>query len=680
MEGYDWETLEQTVREIRDNTVTARSRATYQNSYCRFLAWIVRNKPHLTPPPFLESLGDTTEYTMQQLRACIKQHVTQDRSIAPLRFDAFVAADFVTWLVTLKRKDGGSLSYSALNTHWAGLFNLFRDYGHTMSKSLESELTNYFKGLKNKIAKSAANGESAVKTGKDPLMFDLYSFLCDKMMAHSSKEMAFAHAYMVIAWNLMCRSSNAFRIRYSHMEWRGDALQIYFAHMKNDQGGDRPRDPRHIYANPLQPSICPILALGLYWASSNFDGSDLLFPGSNQNERFRKCWLRLLREEDVAAELKRQGLDATELGTHSMRKGSATFCSSGSTACPSSTAVHLRAGWSLGGVQNTYLRYEAAGDMHVGRTVAGLPTESYKFSTLAPHFDCRDASVETGIKLMFPGLPERLGYIAEYCLASQVYHSSFLRGTLSPKHHLLETPIFQDDNLLSLLSTRVKIGDGCAEERLRPTSVPPHVAILCEMKWLKDGLLETLSKIEEARAGTVQDIMAELEKRAIGAGTVTYDGLHDAIRRCLQETGVADLVEKLTTTSAPDTNSTEEERESQPCHYWGGKFRRVPTEFDIPDCSVRHVWLLWLCGNKAKQVPPLRLLDGHDMPSRKLQKRLSQLRYVMRKIESCATSKGLLQRTLTIEEATQVFLDCADSVAVPDTTEQSRKRRRGQLS
>ncbi|KAE9341166.1 hypothetical protein PF008_g10753 [Phytophthora fragariae] len=200
------------------------------------------------------------------------------------------------------------------------------------------------------------------------------------------------------------------------------------------------------------------------------------------------------------------------------------------------------------------------------------------------------------------------------------------------------------------------------------------------MKWLKDGLLETLSKIEEARAGTVQDIMAELEKRAIGAGTVTYDGLHDAIRRCLQETGVADLVEKLTTTSAPDTNSTEEERESQPCHYWGGKFRRVPTEYDIPDCSVRHVWLLWLCGNKAKQVPPLRLLDGHDMPSRKLQKRLSQLRYVMRKIESCATSKGLLQRTLTIEEATQVFLDCADSVAVPDTTEQSRKRRRGQLS
>jgi hypothetical protein len=68
------------------------------------------------------------------------------------------------------------------------------------------------------------------------------------------------------------------------------------------------------------------------------------------------------------------------------------------------------------------------------------------------------------------------------------------------------------------------------------------------------------------------------------------------------------------------------------------------------------------------------------MPSRKLQKRLSQLRYVMQQIESSAASNGLLQRTLTFEEATKVFMDYSDSVAVSDFTEYSRKRRRGQLS
>eukprot|EP00644_Phytophthora_capsici_P016525 jgi/Phyca11/10630/fgenesh1_pm.PHYCAscaffold_52_\ len=68
-----------------------------------------------------------------------------------------------------------------------------------MSKPLESELTNYFKGLKNKTVKGAANGECAVKMSKDTLMFDLYLFLCEKMIAHSNNEMTFSHAYMVIA-------------------------------------------------------------------------------------------------------------------------------------------------------------------------------------------------------------------------------------------------------------------------------------------------------------------------------------------------------------------------------------------------------------------------------------------------------------------------------------------------
>ncbi|EGZ23675.1 hypothetical protein PHYSODRAFT_463679, partial [Phytophthora sojae] len=131
---------------------------------------------------------------------------------------------------------------------------------------------------------------------------------------------------------------------------------------------------------------------------------------------------------------------------------------------------------------------------------------------------------------MFPALPERLEYIAEYCLASLVYHAAFLKKTLAPQHHVFETPVFQDENLLSSLSARIRTGYGCAEARIRPIGVPPRVSILCEMKGLKDGLLKTVKQIEATRLDTVQDIISELEKRAIGAGTVTYDGLNDAIR------------------------------------------------------------------------------------------------------------------------------------------------------
>lgn len=107
---------------------------------------------------------------------------------------------------------------------------------------------------------------------------------------------------------------------------------------------------------------------GVYWATYGVDGTDAhLFPGDDEYERFRKVLGRVLEGPQIAAELERLGSVATDISTHSMRKGTSTYCSSGSTACPSAVAVHLQAGWSMGGVQDRYLRHDAAGDMFVGR-------------------------------------------------------------------------------------------------------------------------------------------------------------------------------------------------------------------------------------------------------------------------------------------------------------------------
>jgi hypothetical protein len=64
-----------------------------------------------------------------------------------------------------------------------------------------------------------------------------------------------------------------------------------------------------------------------------------------------------------------------------------------STACPSATAVHLRCGWQLGGVQDRYFRYAEAGDEYVGRTVTGLNVHSAAFGMLPPHFAVVDDDV-----------------------------------------------------------------------------------------------------------------------------------------------------------------------------------------------------------------------------------------------------------------------------------------------
>jgi hypothetical protein len=170
--------------------------------------------------------------------------------------------------------------------------------------------------------------------------------------------------------------SNIAAICFSHMTWVGDSLAIYFAHMKNDQEGARPKDPRHIYANPINPEACNILSLGLYFLCFGF-ASDArkLFPGQNQYDRYSKKLKNLLSRPEVAAELKARGIDPNMIGTHSTRKGAASYCASGSTAGPSLVAISLRTGWILEGVTNRYIRYEGAGDQFVGRTVSSRQQE-----------------------------------------------------------------------------------------------------------------------------------------------------------------------------------------------------------------------------------------------------------------------------------------------------------------
>ncbi|KAG5189198.1 hypothetical protein JKP88DRAFT_177289, partial [Tribonema minus] len=139
------------------------------------------------------------------------------------------------------------------------------------------------------------------------------------------------------------------------------------------QAGLQSKHPRHIYANPLAPEICPILSLGIFWMSYglNSDISMRLFTGRHQYDRhvYSKVLKRVVQSQ--AGNVRLLGGKPDEIGAHSSRKGAASWVSSGSSACPSSTAVSLRAGWVQPGVEDTYKRFEAAGDQYLGRCCAG---------------------------------------------------------------------------------------------------------------------------------------------------------------------------------------------------------------------------------------------------------------------------------------------------------------------
>ncbi|KAF0730075.1 hypothetical protein AaE_009325 [Aphanomyces astaci] len=271
----------------------------------------------------------------------------------------------------------------------------------------------------------------------------------------------------------LCASRSTESVRIDHLSDEGDAIGVTFFKSKTDQGGTKRRDPKHVYANPMRPETCCILALGIYLACNAQHDSGNLFPGKSQRDRFGRSLCQLVGVALPAA--------SSSVGTHSLRKGAATYAIGGSTSGPSIVNVCIRCGWSIGSVVERYVHYDGAGDQYVGRVVAGLPLDSGGFAVLPPHFvACSEAMVANAGAVVFPRLwvHEELRGVLKLCLASLVYHKEFLEASLPPKHQLLASVLFGDLTLANTLSSTVTL----ASNILQPTGIPPHVGLHAQLE------------------------------------------------------------------------------------------------------------------------------------------------------------------------------------------------------
>jgi hypothetical protein len=141
----------------------------------------------------------------------------------------------------------------------------------------------------------------------------------------------FAHCFLLMMWNLGCRVNNTTIIKFCDISWANnfDCFQVLFAHSKTNQTGEEALYPRHIFGNPFEPLVCPILSLSMYFTScfNRFvSADDYLFPGKGQEARFTKALLRVLKENE--AEVKGLGYEISSIGLHSIRKGAFSYLSS----------------------------------------------------------------------------------------------------------------------------------------------------------------------------------------------------------------------------------------------------------------------------------------------------------------------------------------------------------------
>eukprot|EP00924_Labyrinthula_sp_SR-Ha-C_P005427 snap_masked-scaffold_1-processed-gene-31.14-mRNA-1 protein AED:0.29 eAED:0.29 QI:0/0/0/1/1/1/2/0/218 len=202
----------------------------------------------------------------------------------------------------------------------------------------------------------------------------------------------------------------------------------------------------------------------------------------------------------------------------------ATYCSSGSTACPSASLIHLRAGWLLRDVQNPHPRYEAVGDQYLRRIVNGLPLDNHLFAVLTPHFRKSEDYLAHTVREILPRLDEHLALIGETCLASLVCHHNFLQRNLDSKHTLRGSLLFTDSSLPQKLEENLNSPNAITSEVVTITGIPPHVAVTRRTSKVTERLKANVAAIE-ASSNTVIEHM----RRSTQSGHAKSQGLNQGI-------------------------------------------------------------------------------------------------------------------------------------------------------
>ena len=547
------------------------------------------------------------------------------------------------------------------------------------------QLSKAFKSLRKTIKKEEAKLGKKQTSGKDVMTFECYKFTCKKMLSSGLPEDIFALSFLTLQWNLMSRSESTEMLSINNLRWEEDHIKIFFPKHKSDQGGLTSNEPRHVYSNSIEPSICPVRALAAYLIAypgvlSAHHGR--LFPGENQKKRFGKQLSAILKR--YYHEYQDIGVTPEDIGTHSIRKGAATYCTCAVHPGPPIVSVCLRAGWTIGRVKERYLKYEAAGDQLVGRCLAGIDPQNNRFSNSPVFFYNLNKKTEHQLrqlqKYSFPVDRGAFSHTARMLLANYIFNEAFHQQKVKNERSMLrDNTYYAYRNCFPWRLFHVRTScpwDGVAECPSY-TGIPLHCSILnklIEVHQLQKKLPGDIASLvkteihtamgkkkdtdkEKEQQNEVEQLKEELAKmsRLLGEAMETFKSFHKEADGTKKKTVVSVEYntdnETITLESEADTDDANDADNALPAselagkenkitkmktfgvwaHYWDGKIRKVPKTFQFPKGKpLLSVFLDWHLPNIDKKHPPLHALDSYDVANvNRGTQRLSELKLVM---------------------------------------------------
>ena len=522
------------VEQIMKRVVAVNSNTSYRNNNIILILWLYDNEEYredVLRDWMVERLDRATSSDQatngtRRSRPAVREvcrkaldDINKADDNCPILLNKLTFNLFSHYLTQRKNKNGEYLSKAGYGQIRSSLKHLYRMSGEKMDDTYESELSQFMSGLKRTVASSRAQSGRALDEGKKGMSYEVYKKMCEILFKSDNDDFLFAHTFLTMEWNLLACSNHCFTMCVKHIEFCNDSLLFFVAKSKGNQLGEATEKPWHVYSNPTNPFLCPVLALGRYVLSNPdiLKNKGLLFPGQHQYTRFMNIFHKVIRENKELFEA--HGIQEGDLGSHSCRKGAITLVSAGCTVSPPMAAICLRAGWSMGPVKDRYIHYEKAGDQFVGRCATGISSLGKEFATSPVYWDMTGAPVgmmrriDAAIGNNFATLDEIEGKTFElirFLFASICFHYDFLDTHLHQEHKMRSSPLF-------IVAADVEF-QKCAvvafpwnATKYTPffTGIPPHVMMMTELESLRLKLVEHKNDI-------IDGLKDELDRRDLG--------------------------------------------------------------------------------------------------------------------------------------------------------------------
>jgi hypothetical protein len=398
---------------------------------------------------------------------------------------------------------------------------------------------------------------------------------------------------------------------------------------KGDQTGEN-IPPKHVFANPYNPAICPILALALHVFAITFrpdnDSKERLFP-ANSYDVFSK-WLGWA----IPAVMK-LGHQVSDYGTHSFRKGIATF-TAGFIGGPGIISIFLRAGWSLGNVQDRYLLFADGGDQLCGRIAAGLDfNEGPKFSVLPPRFYPLTSPLTHAewleIAPNYSSYPASFQGCLPFLLASLVFHYDWLTKrdatgkyvNISERHPIFQSRVMRDGVLLRLKDQvlGLNVEGKCELTKMTATGIPPFIDLSRQVCKLTAEVAALQLKCEAQHKLVMEELPKKVSEHILenfnveGVQNMTKAQFEDLARTIAyslrDEFAQAHGSNQTAVVPTPlQDPTTGVDGNGYRWWSWDSCMRRhVPFGFEFPVGSVKNICDIFIHGIPVSQIRPFRL-------------------------------------------------------------------------